>query len=198
MIPETHTSPFTTDRLALYSTPDDKSKNPSQVPSDCASKSQEPPLEIELSNKKEKNLKAKADLIAYYKNEILVGIIVGFVLVPQECAYAFIGHMDPSLGTHSAWIVGITCAIFGGRPGMINGLTGGIASLASDFIMTTKGKTGAPRGIEEYFISTMIAGLMVACIGLLKFGKYQVLIPASVKVGFCNGLAIIVGIFFFY
>ena len=140
---------------------------------------------------------SKENLIAFYKNEILVGIIVGFVLVPQECAYAFIGHMDPSLGTHSAWIVGIVCAIFGGRPGMINGLTGGLASLASSFVLAQKGMTGAPRGIVEFFISTMIAGLLVSCVGILKLGKFQVMIPATVKVGFCNGLAIIIGILIF-
>jgi MFS superfamily sulfate permease-like transporter len=63
--------------------------------------------------------------------------------------------------------------------------------------MATKGKNGAPRGSEEFFISTMIAGLFVACFGALKLGKFQVMVPATVKVGFCNGLAIIIGSFYF-
>ena len=175
-----------------------KEKRSIMTPSESDFKSREP-INEDFHLKKDQTLEGmnKDTLITYYKNEILVGIIVGFVLVPQECAYAFIGHMDPSLGTHSAWIVGIVCAIFGGRPGMINGLTGGLASLASSFVLAQKGMTGAPRGIVEFFISTMIAGLLVSCVGILKLGKFQVMIPATVKVGFCNGLAIIIGILIF-
>ena len=141
--------------------------------------------------------KPKETKFEYYKNEILVGIIVGFVLVPQECAYSFIGNLDPSLGIHSSWITGIICALFGGRPGMINGLTGGLSSLiAGGSVSKDKGKNGSGKGVEELFISTIFAGVIILIVGLLKLGKFQNMIPATVKVGFCNGLAIIIGITF--
>lgn len=136
---------------------------------------------------------AKESRMAYYKNEILAGIIVGFVLVPQECAYSFIANVDPSVGTHSSWINGIITAIFGGRPAMINGFTGGLASLASQSIEKDKSGKASGKGVEEFFISTIVAGVIIALCGALKLGKFQVMIPATVKVGFCNGLAIIIG-----
>lgn len=137
--------------------------------------------------------KTKAEKATYYKNEILAGIICGFVLVPQECAYSIIGNFDASLGTHSAWIIGIVCAIFGGRPGMINGLTGGLASIVSQFVILPKNANGSGKGIEEFFLATILAGAIILVCGLLRLGKFQIMIPATVKVGFCNGLAIIIG-----
>ena len=142
--------------------------------------------------------KPKQTLLEYYKSEILVGIIVGFVLVPQECAYSLIGNLDPSLGTHSAWIAGLVCAVFGGRPAMINGLTGGLSSVIAGSVSKNKGKNGSGQGVEELFLSTIIAGVIIAIVGLLRLGKFQNMIPATVKVGFCNGLAIIIGITFFF
>lgn len=138
---------------------------------------------------------SKESLMSYYKNEILAGIIVGFVLVPQECAYSFIANVDPSVGTHSSWINGIITAIFGGRPAMINGFTGGLASLVSQSVEKDKNGKASGKGVEEFFIATIVAGVIIAICGALKLGKFQVMIPATVKVGFCNGLAIIIGIF---
>ena len=131
----------------------------------------------------------RSQLINYYKNEVLVGVIVAFVLVTQEVAYAFIGKIEPSLSIHSAWIVGISTALFGGRPGMINGLTGGLASIIAPFI-TKKGPGG---GIEYLFPSTIIAGALILLCGMAKIGKLKAMLPSTVKIGFCNGLAIIIG-----
>jgi hypothetical protein len=131
----------------------------------------------------------KTQLMNYYKNEVLVGLIVAFVLVTQEVAYAFIAKIDPSFAIHSAWIVGITTAIFGGRPGMINGLTGGLASIIAPFI-TKKGPGG---GIEFLFPSTLLAGGLILLCGIAKVGRLKNMLPSPVKIGFCNGLSIIIG-----
>lgn len=135
----------------------------------------------------------KESRMTYYKNEILAGIIVGFVLVPQECAFSFIGGLDPSIGIHAAWINGIITAIFGGRPAMINGFTGGVASLVNPLLLKDKNGKASGKGVEELFLATIMAGVIIAVCGALKLGRFQVVIPATVKVGFCNGLAIIIG-----
>lgn len=151
---------------------------------------------LEFPTKSEKPAESRFN---YYKNEILVGIVVGFVIIPNECAYSFIANFDPSVGLHSSWINGLITAIFGGRPGMINGLTGGLASLNSEFVTPPKNKhSNSGKGIEEFFVATMIAGAIITLCGLLKLGKFQIMIPATVKVGFCNGLAIIIGEFYFF
>lgn len=133
---------------------------------------------------------ARTQLINYYKNEVLVGGIVAFVLVTQEVAYAFIGKIEPSMSIHSAWIVGLSTAVFGGRPGMINGFTGGLASIIAPFIS----KKGPGGGIEFLFPSTILAGALILLCGIAKIGKLKTMLPSTVKIGFCNGLAIIIGI----
>lgn len=193
---------FSPERLSDNKIPD-PSQNPLKNPTISKSQESEPiqvneevqtPWEFEQKAPIKVNpKKTKAELTAYYKTEILAGVITGFVLVPQECAMALIGNLDASIGCHSAWIIGLICSIFGGRPGMINGLTGGLASLTAQYVVLPKESSGSGKGIEEYFIATMIAGVIILVVGLLKLDKLQVMIPATVKVGFCNGLAIIIG-----
>lgn len=136
----------------------------------------------------------KFDKFTYYKTEILAGIIVGFVLVPEACVFALIANIDPAASAHTSWVLGIVCSIFGGRPAMIPGLTGGLASMISGLVSPEKQRSGSGKGVEEFFLSTIVAGVIIMLVGLFKIGKFQVMIPATVKVGFCNGLAIIIRI----
>ena len=162
-------------------------KNPELVEE---AKSMSTPSQHQESPQKSKN----QETLVYLKTEILAGIIVGFVQVPLDCANAFIGHLDASLGMHPPWIVGIICAIFGGSPGMINGMTGGLASMIAGFVSSKKEPNHSSGiGVELLFPATILAGVITIAFGALKLGKFQIMIPTTVKIGFCNGMAIIIG-----
>ncbi|MFT4998201.1 MAG: SulP family sulfate permease, partial [Flavobacteriales bacterium] len=61
------------------------------------------------------------------KNDILSGMTVALALVPEAVAFAFVAGVEPMVGLHAAFMMGILAAIFGGRPGMISGSTGAMA-----------------------------------------------------------------------
>lgn len=151
-----------------------------------------------LDERSSYNIKSqeRKKLMDYYKNEVLIGIIVSFVLITQMVAYAFIAKIDPSVGIHSGWIVGIICAIFGGRPGMENGITGGYATMIALFVSSKKTASGSGEGIELLFPATMLGGLLIFICGVFNLGKFKGMLPSTVKIGFCNGLAVIIGYFY--
>ena len=67
-----------------------------------------------------------------FQNEILSGLTVALALVPEAVAFAFVAGVDPLVGLYAAFMVGLLAATFGGRPGMISGATGAMATRRGD------------------------------------------------------------------
>ena len=134
----------------------------------------------------------KETLSAYIQGEAIIGLVVSFLLVPQSIAYSFIGHFEPTVGIHTGWMLGSICAIFGGRPAMINGVTGGFSSLIGKYVEVPEDLNNSGDGIVLLFFSTMFAGFVICLAALFKIGHLNNLIPSTVKIGFCNGLGLII------
>lgn len=126
--------------------------------------------------------------LAYIKNEFLLGVIICFAQVPESVAFAYLANVPPHVALHAAWMVGLICSIFGGRPAMINGATGAFAAIISTFLPESQ------EGIEYLFPSVMLAGLLMAGAMALRLGRFISLVPATVMIGFCNGLAVVIGL----
>lgn len=131
---------------------------------------------------------------AQWKDEVLASVVVMFAQAPESVIFAGIAGVPPILGLHAAWMVGLICALFGGRPGMINGSAGALASVTCNYVSSaydpTLGQT-VVTGLEDLFLSVMLAGLLILVCGFFRVGRFLCLVPATVMIGFCNGLAII-------
>ena len=69
--------------------------------------------------------------------EILCGISVSIVMVPEAVAFSFIGGVSHLVGLQAAWIICLVTAVLGGRPAQISGATGAIAVVLGDFRAST-------------------------------------------------------------
>ncbi|HIA71372.1 MAG TPA: SulP family inorganic anion transporter [Phycisphaerales bacterium] len=118
------------------------------------------------------------------RSDILSGLTVALALVPEAVAFAFVAGVDPIVGLHAAFIVGIITACFGGRPGMISGATGAIAVVLVALVST--------HGIEYMFAAVVLMGLLQVVAGVLHLGKFIRMVPHPVMLGFVNGLAIVI------
>ncbi len=118
------------------------------------------------------------------RTDILSGLTVALALVPEAVAFAFVAGVDPLVGLHAAFIVGLITAVFGGRPGMISGATGAIAIVLVALV--------AEHGIEYMFAAVVLMGVLQALAGLLRLGKFIRMVPHPVMLGFVNGLAIVI------
>ena len=139
----------------------------------------------------------------------------------QAVAFAFVAGVEPLVGLQAAWIVGLIEQIFGDRPGMITGATGALAVVMPPLTRPCQrgcdqpgeGQlTGCPLGapVDEdgcvtpqfaspeklglLFYAVILQGLIQLLCGFFKVGKLVSLLPHPVMVGFCNGLAIIIGL----
>lgn len=119
-----------------------------------------------------------------YKNEILAGLTVALVLVPEAVAFALLAGLSPLTGLYAGFVMGLITSVFGGRPGMISGATGAVA-----IVLVALAKS---HGVEYIFATVILAGIIQASAGLLKLGKFIRLVPQPVIFGFVNGLAVII------
>ena len=142
------------------------------------------------------------------KDDILSGVTVALLLVPEAIAFSFIAGVNPMVGLWSAVFVGFITAAFGGRPGMICGATGAIAIVAAQAytlgkksgleIINSGGKldgiTPDDLGLQYLVATLLFAGAIQIIIGISKLGRFIRLIPHPVMMGFVNGLAIVIAL----
>jgi sulfate permease, SulP family len=118
------------------------------------------------------------------KNELLSGLTVALALVPEAIAFAFVAGVSPIIGLYSAFFIGLICALFGGRPGMISGATGAMAVVVVSLV--------AIHGIEYLFPTVILCGLLQLIVGAARLGVLIRMVPHSVMLGFVNGLAVVI------
>ena len=93
---------------------------------------------------------------------------------------ALIAGVHPLVGLGSTLVVGLNCALFGGRPGMVSG-----ASATCALVVAPLGKSN-PEAIPT---AVVLAGLLQLAIGYLKGGRLVRMLPHPVVLGFVNGSA---------
>ncbi len=128
------------------------------------------------------------------RNDIFSGLTVALALVPEAVAFAFVAGVDPLVGLHAAYMIGLITAIFGGRPGMISGATGALAVVMVSLVAegNEMGAEGEQLGLYYLFATVILMGIIQMFVGALKLGKFVRLIPHPVMMGFVNGLAIVI------
>jgi len=145
------------------------------------------------------------------KNDILSGLVVALVLIPEAIVFSVIAGVSPIIGLYTAFILGIITALIGGKSGVISGLTGAIAVVL--FALSVKIQETLPTNIiqelthngelsimilQYILLATILAGIFQVLFGVLKLAKYIRLVPNYVLFGLVNGLAIITFVAQFY
>jgi len=120
------------------------------------------------------------------KNDLLSGTVVAIALVPEAIAFSFVAGLSPLIGLYTVFILGLTTALIGGKPGMISGATGAIVVVLASLAMT--------YGTEYVFLSAIVTGLIQMAFGFAKLGKLIRLVPQPAIFGFVNGLAIVIAL----
>lgn len=125
------------------------------------------------------------------KDEVLSGLTVALALVPEAVAFAFVAGVSPIVGLYGAFMMGLITSLFGGRPGMISGATGAMAVVMVSLVAQGEAM-GDGLGLQYLFATLLLTGLLQMSAGVFKLGKFIRLVPASVMMGFVNGLAIVI------
>ncbi len=126
------------------------------------------------------------------KNDVLSGLTVALALVPEAIAFAFILGIDPVIGLHAAFMMGLISSLVGGRPGMISGATGAVAVILQPLVKEQLEQGGMEAALGYLFAAVFLMGILQVLFGVLKLGKLIRLVPHPVMLGFVNGLAIVI------
>ena len=115
---------------------------------------------------------------------IVAGLVVGVIALPLAMAFAIASGAKPEQGIYTAIVAGLAASLFGGSRLQISGPTGA-------FIVILSGIT-ARHGIVGLQIATLMAGLILVAMGLVKMGSVIKYIPDPVIIGFTTGIGVII------
>lgn len=117
----------------------------------------------------------------FYK-DLISGVIVGIVALPLAIAFGIASGVSPEKGLFTAIIAGFIISFLGGSKVQIGGPTGAFIVIVYGIVQEF--------GVTGLAIATMIAGVMLIAMGLLKLGSIIKFIPYPVVVGFTSGIAL--------
>ncbi|HEX7972428.1 MAG TPA: SulP family inorganic anion transporter [Thiobacillus sp.] len=112
------------------------------------------------------------------------GLVVGVVALPLAMAFAIASGARPEQGIYTGIVAGFLAALFGSSRVSISGPTGA-------FIVILAGIT-AKYGIDGLQVASLMAGLILLAMGLVKLGGIIRFIPTPVITGFTAGIAVII------
>lgn len=120
----------------------------------------------------------------YWLNNVLAGLVVGVVALPLAMAFAIASGVKPEQGLYTAIVAGLAVSLFGGSRVQIAGPTGAFIVILSGVV--------AQHGVAGLQIATLMAGVILLLLGLLRLGAVIRFIPDPVIVGFTAGIGVII------
>ena len=115
-------------------------------------------------------------------SDVIAGIIVAIIALPLSIALAIASGVEPANGLITAIVAGFVIALLGGSRVNISGPTAAFATIVAGIVAT--------NGIGGLVIATLMAGVILILMGLLKLGALIKYIPHTITVGFTSGIAL--------
>jgi SulP family sulfate permease len=128
-----------------------------------------------------------------FRADLVAGLTVAAVAVPQAMAYALIAGVEPRYGLYTAIVLGALGALFGASRHLINGPTNAI-SLAV-FSAVAGLRLGDPaKNLEAVFLLGVLVGVFQILIYALSIGDLTRFVSESVILGFMLGAGSLVAL----
>ena len=125
--------------------------------------------------------------LKHYSRETLVkdlisGLIVAIIALPLSIALALASGVSPEQGLYTAIVAGFLISALGGSKVQIAGPTAAFATIVAGIV--------AKNGMEGLAVATVLAGIMLILMGLLRMGSMIKFIPYTITLGFTAGIAV--------
>jgi len=125
------------------------------------------------------------------RGDLLGGLTAAIVALPLALAFGVSSGVGAITGLYGAIFVGFFAALCGGTPSQITGPTGPMTVIMAS-VFSTLIANNPDVGLEMAFTVVMLGGLFQILFGVLRLGKYIVLIPYAVISGFMSGVGVII------
>jgi len=117
-------------------------------------------------------------------SDVLAGIVVGIVALPLAIAFAVASGVSPEKGLITAIVAGFIISLLGGSRVQIGGPTGAFIVIVFGIVQQ--------YGVNGLIISTIMAGVILVLMGVLKLGVLLKYFPQPLIVGFTSGIALVI------
>jgi len=116
--------------------------------------------------------------------DLLAGAVVGIVALPLSMALAIASGVPPQHGLYTAIVAGGLIPLLGGSRFQVSGPTAAFVVILSPI---------AHRfGIGGLALATLMAGVMLFAMGVLRMGRLIEFVPYPVTTGFTTGIAVVI------
>ncbi len=116
--------------------------------------------------------------------DALAGLTVAIVALPLSMAIAIASGVGPERGIYTAIIGGFLVSLLGGSRYQIGGPAGALIVLVAACVVQI--------GLDGLILATMLSGIVLAVLGVLRAGTLVRYIPHAVTLGFSAGIALII------
>ena len=116
--------------------------------------------------------------------DIGAGLTVGVVALPLAMAFAIGSGLKPEAGLFTAIVAGFLISALGGSRVQIGGPAGA-------FIVIVYGIV-SQHGVAGLMLATLLSGVWLLLMGVLRLGVLIRFIPVAVIIGFTNGIAVLI------
>jgi SulP family sulfate permease len=113
-------------------------------------------------------------------------VVVGIVALPLSMALAIASGVPPQYGLYTAIVAGFVTALAGGSKVQVTGPTAAFVVILAPI--------AARHGLGGLCLATLLAGGLLAAMGLARMGRFVEFVPHPVTTGFTAGIAIVIGV----
>lgn len=122
--------------------------------------------------------------LGHLQDDLVASLTVAIVALPLSMAIAIASGVSPAQGLYTAIIGGFVVSALGGSRFQIGGPAGAFIVLVA--------ATVEAHGLDGLVLATILSGLILLAVGLLRLGTYIKFIPYPVTVGFTAGIGVII------
>ena len=117
-----------------------------------------------------------------FANDLVAGIIVAIIALPLSIALALASGVGPEKGLYTAIVAGFVISALGGSRVQIAGPTAAFATIVAGIV--------AKQGIDGLVWATIMAGILLVLMGILRLGSLIRFVPYTITTGFTSGIAV--------
>jgi MFS superfamily sulfate permease-like transporter len=125
------------------------------------------------------------------KADILAGLTVALVLIPQSLAYAELAGLPPYYGLYASFLPPLVASLFGSNHQLATGPVA-VVSLLTATTLEPLATAGSQQYIAYAILLALLVGIFQFTLGVLKLGLVVNFISHPVVNGFTNAAALII------
>jgi SulP family sulfate permease len=126
-----------------------------------------------------------------FRRDLVAGVTVAVVLIPQSMAYAMLAGLPPVYGLYAAVLAPLIASMWGS----LQQLSTGPIAILSLLVLTTLSplaEPGTARYIELALLLSFMVGILYLAIGVFRLGAVMSFISHSTVRGFTSAAALII------